>query len=166
MLFSSNRCFREANRELTCSGYHLRKFSNQLSSSARFAMPRQMRITKMTEIQMRKRIACLIMPIMRNMANIAAIIRNGGELMNSGIANSMSCVAMYCGAANMFSPCGFRTYANCVKKQDISPKGALFLLFNPLNPLIRGTFERKCVSSNAYKRCWWKMFLTLPYYNQ
>ena len=39
-----------------------------------------------------------------------------------------------------------RTYANCVKKQGISPKALLFRLFNPLNPPYQGDFERKCVS--------------------
>ena len=39
-----------------------------------------------------------------------------------------------------------RTYANCVKKQGISPKASLFPLFNPLNPPYQGDFERKCVS--------------------
>ena len=61
----------------------------------------------MMEIQINKRVACLIMPITRNIANTATIIKNGGELINSGMANSMSCVVMRCGTANMFSPCGF-----------------------------------------------------------
>ena len=61
----------------------------------------------MTEIQINKRVACLIMPITRNIANTATIIKNGGELINSGMANSISYVATYCGTANMFSPCGF-----------------------------------------------------------
>jgi hypothetical protein len=49
-----------------------------------------MRITKIMAIQIKKRHACLMITIMRNMATMAAIIKKGGELMNSGIIDSTS----------------------------------------------------------------------------
>ena len=67
----------------------LRRFSNQLSRSDCFAIPRQMRITKITEIQIKRRTPRLTIPITRNMANIATIIKNGGELINSCINDSI-----------------------------------------------------------------------------
>ena len=69
--------------------YHftiLKRFSNQSNSSDCVTIPRQIRITKIMETQISSLIARLVIPMTRIMANIAAIIKKGGELMNSGIS--------------------------------------------------------------------------------
>ena len=67
-----------------------RRFSNHCSTSDCFTIPRPKRITKITAIQITKRNACLMIPIMRSTANMAAIIKNSGELINSGISHPVS----------------------------------------------------------------------------
>ena len=67
----------------------LRIFSNQLSRSDCFAIPRQMRITKITTIQIKRRAARLTIPMTSSIASMATAIKNGGELINSGIIDSL-----------------------------------------------------------------------------
>ena len=70
--------------------HHFNIFSNQLSNADCFIIPSPMRITNIMETQIRRRTARFAIPITRNMTNIAAIIKNGGELINSGITDSMT----------------------------------------------------------------------------
>ena len=48
----------------------------------------------MMATQIKKRHACLMIAIMRNMANTAAIIKNSGELVNSGIIDLIPCQSL------------------------------------------------------------------------
>lgn len=70
-----------------CSYNPLRRFSNHSRISAWVIMPRPIRITAIMAIQMKRRSALLIMAIRSNIPSIAAIIKNIGELVNSGIIN-------------------------------------------------------------------------------
>ena len=77
--------------------YHsiiLRRFSNQVRTSGTFVTPNQIRIATMMAIQIKKRHACLMIVIIRNIAKTAAIIKNIGELMNSGITDLIPCQSL------------------------------------------------------------------------
>ena len=65
----------------------LRRFSNHSRISSCVRNPRPMRIMAIIATQMRRRIAPLIMAMRRRIPSIAAIIKNIGELINSGISH-------------------------------------------------------------------------------
>ena len=68
----------------------LRRFSNQSRMSSCVITPRPIRITAIIATQIKRRTAPLTIAIRRSTASIAAIIKNIGELMNSGISHPVS----------------------------------------------------------------------------
>ena len=72
------------------SRYHFGRRSNQSRTSGTWITPIQMRSATIIAIQIKKRAVCLKIPMRINIASTAAIIKNIGELMNSGITASIS----------------------------------------------------------------------------
>ena len=71
------------------SRYHFGRRSNQSRTSGTWIIPIQMRIATIIAIQIKKRAVCLMIPMRMNIASTAAIIKNIGEVINSGITASI-----------------------------------------------------------------------------